>query len=135
MNDLKNSIIEEIIKYKDELKMINEDITKMINYKKTVETTIIDWCNFYQISNDELEGVKVKNVSTPKRIPLNAILDVFPDTDIKPIIENIVAKIDIDLKMTEENLRYSGKFQDPTINSIIKQLSKLSKETIQEVEI
>ena len=134
-NDLKDSVVKTIISGANVLRDVGGDIAKMTNYKNSVEGQIIDWFDFYHVENGDIEGVKVLEVSVPKKVPLKEILDVFPNTDIKAILENVVGKIMIDLEKTEENLRFSGGFQDPIIKSIIKQLSKITKETKKKVEI
>jgi len=134
-NDLKDSVVKTIISGANVLRDVGGDIAKMTNYKNSVEGQIIDWFDFYHVENGDIEGVKVLEVSVPKKVPLKEILDVFPNTDIKAILENVVGEIMIDLGKTEENLRFSGGFQDPIIKSIIKQLSKITKETKKKVEI
>jgi hypothetical protein len=47
----------------------------------------------------------------------------------------VVSKIEIDIKATEENLRFSGNLQEPIIKNIIKQLDKLSNKKTRQVEL
>ena len=134
-NDLKSSAIESVERFAKTLKMVSEDSIKLINYKSSLETKIIDFCEIYDIKNEELSSISVQNVPFQTKIPLNDILNVFPNSDIDIILRNIVVEIEIDLNATEENLRFSGNFQEPIIKSIMKQLEKLSNKTIRKVEI
>ena len=134
-NDIKDSVVKSLIKCKTSLVVVNEDMTKLTNYKKSIEGIIIDRFEFNNIENGDVKGLRVIDVSVPKKVPLKEILDVFPNTDIKEVLDNVVCDILIDFDKTEENLRFSGKFQDVTIKAIMKQLSKLSKETKKKVEI
>ena len=132
-NDLKSSAIESVDRFAKTLKMVNEDLIKYGNYKTSLETKIIDFCEIYDIENTELKTISIQEVSKVTEIPLKYLLDVFPNTDIRSILENVVAKTEIDLKATEENLRFSGNLQEPIIKSIIKQLEKLSNNKVKKV--
>jgi uncharacterized protein YajQ (UPF0234 family) len=134
-NDIKDSVVKSLVKSKGILEVVNEDMTKLTNYKHSIEGIIIDRFEFHNIENGDVKGLRVIDFSSPKKIPLKEILDVFPNTDIKEVLDNVVCDILIDFDKTEENLRFSGKFQDVTIKAIMKQLSKLSKETVKKVEI
>jgi len=134
-NDLKSSAIVEVEKLAETLGMIREDIVKYTNYKSSLETKILDLCEIYEIENEELKIISIETVAKLTEIPLKYLLDVFPNTNIKSVLENVVAKIEIDLKATEENLRFSGDLQEPIIKNIIKQLEKLSNKKIRKVEM
>jgi hypothetical protein len=133
--DLVESVSVEIRKKALSLKTVSEEIKKLQNYQRTLETQIIDYYECYGIGYDEIIGVRVKDVPKPKEIALKDVLDVFPNTDIKTVLENVVATITIDLSKTEENLRYCAEFSEPIIKSTVKQLSKLSKDTMKKVEV
>jgi hypothetical protein len=134
-NDLTESVKNEIRKKALSLKTVNEEIKKLQNYQRTLETQITDYYTVYGIGYDEIIGVRLKDVPKPKEIALKEILDVFPNTDIKTVLENVVGTIDIDLLKTEENLRFCAEFSEPIIKSTVKQLTKLSKDTIKKVEV
>ena len=134
-DDLKSSAIVEVEKLAETLGMIREDIVKYTNYKSSLETKILDLCEIYEIENEELKIISIETVAKLTEIPLKYLLDVFPNTNIKSVLENVVAKIEIDLKATEENLRFSGDLQEPIIKNIIKQLEKLSNKKIRKVEM
>ena len=134
-NDLKSSAIVEVEKLAETLKMIREDIVKYTNYEASLETKMLDLCEIYDIENKELSSILVQNVPFQEKIPLKSLLDVFPNTDIKSILENVVVEMRIDLGATEENLRFSGDLQEPIIKNIIKQLEKLSNKKIRKVEM
>jgi len=134
-NDLKSSAIVEVEKLAETLKMIREDIVKYTNYEASLETKMLDLCEIYDIENKELKTISIETVSKLTQIPLKYLLDVFPNTDIKNILENVVVEIRIDLGATEENLRFSGDLQEPIIKNIIKQLEKLSNKKIRKVEM
>ena len=134
-NDLKSSAIVEVEKLAETLKMIREDIVKYTNYEASLETKMLDLCEIYDIENKELKTISIETVSKLTQIPLKYLLDVFPNTDIKNILENVVVEMRIDLGATEENLRFSGDLQEPIIKNIIKQLEKLSNKKIRKVEM
>jgi len=134
-NDLKSSAIVEVEKLAETLKMIREDIVKYTNYEASLETKMLDLCEIYDIENKELKTISIETVSKLTQIPLKYLLDVFPNTDIKSILENVVVEMRIDLGATEENLRFSGDLQEPIIKNIIKQLEKLSNKKIRKVEM
>jgi len=134
-NDLTESVKNEIRKKALSLKTVNEEIKKLQNYKRSLETHILDYYAVYGIGYDEIDGVAVKDATKPKEIALKQILDVFPNQDIKTVLENIVGNITIDLEKTEENLRFSAEFPEPIIKSLVKQLAKLSKETEKKVDV
>lgn len=134
MNDLTESVKKNIVAKSIELKNITEEIGKLECYKNTLETQIKTYYEFYDIKEDEIEGVKLVNVGVDKKIPLKRLLDVFPNYDIRTILENVVCNIDIDIVATELNFKYSD-FQDSIIKAIIKQLSKLSTEMVKKVVI
>ena len=134
-NDLKSSAIERVEELSKTFESIKQDVIKYQNFKSSLETKIIDFCEIYEIDNAKLKGVSIETVSIPSKIPLKDLLDVFPNTDIKFIVENIVAEIEIDLVETEENLRFSGNLQEPIIKGIMKQLNKLSNKTVKKVVI
>ena len=134
-NDLKNSAIEQVEEFTKTLKLISSDIVKLTNYKSSLETKIIDFCEIYGIENYELTNLTIKTVSAPTKVPLKDLLTVFPNTDIKSILDNVVAEIKIDLGATEENLRFSGNLQEPIIKNIIKQLEKLSNTKVKKVVV
>ena len=133
--DLQDSVVRKVSGLAKSLKVIRADIKKISNYERTLVTSILDQCSLYEITNDDLSNFSVEYKVEKKSIPLKRILEVFPNTDIKTILENIVAKVDIDVEKTEENLRFSGEFQDPIIKNIMKQLNKASEETIKVVEL
>ena len=134
-NDLKSSAIVAVERYAKMLELVSNDIVKLTNYKSSLETKMLDFCEIYDIKNEELSSISIQNVPFLTKIPLKSLLDVFPNTDIKSILENVVAEIKIDLGATEENLRFSGDLQEPIIKNIIKQLEKLSNKTIRKVEL
>jgi len=134
-NDLKISAIEKANGLTKVLKLVTEDSMKITNYKSSLETKILDFCEIYGIENEELSLISIQNVPFLTKIPLKSLLDVFPNTDIKSILDNVVAEIKIDLGATEENLRFSGDLQEPIIKSIIKQLEKLSNNMVRKVKI
>ena len=134
-NDLTASVSVEVRKKALSLKAVNEEIRKLQNYQRTLETQIIDAYEVYGLESEQIDGVAVKDVIKPKEIVLADMFTVFPNTDIKTVLENVSGKITIDLAKTEENLRYSGEFADPIIKSIVKQLEKLSKETVKKVDV
>jgi len=133
-NDLKSSAIGKVNELSHTLKFVNEDVVKITNYKQSVETKIIDFCEIYSIENEELSSISVQNVPIQTKIPLKSLLDVFSNADVRVILENVVAEIEIDLPQTAENLRFSGNFQEPIIKNILKQLHKLSNTTVKKVE-
>jgi len=133
-NDLKSSAIGKVNELSHTLKFVNEDVVKITNYKQSVETKIIDFCEIYSIENEELSSISVQNVPIQTKIPLKSLLDVFSNADVRVILENVVAEIEIDLPQTAENLRFSGNFQEPIIKNILKQLNKLSNTTVKKVE-
>lgn len=135
MSDLRESAKAEIRKKALSLKTVREEQRKLHNYERTLETQILDFYECYGIGNDEIDGVAVKNTPKAKEIALKDILDSFPNQDIKTVLENIVGGIAIDLAKTEENLRYEVGFPEPLVKSTIKQLEKLSKETVKKVEV
>ena len=132
-NDLKSSAILAIERYAKTLDTVSNDVVKLTNYKTSLETKILDFCEIYDIKNEELSSISIQNVPIQTKIPLKSILDVFPNTDIRTILENVVAEIKIDLNATEENLRFSGDLQEPIIKSIMKQLEKLSNKKVKKV--
>ena len=134
-NDLKSSVVKKVENLAQTLVLVNQDVIKLANYKASLETKIIDFCEIYDIGNHELKIISIQSVSIPNKIPLKNLLDVFPNTDIKSILENVVTEIEIDLNATEENLRFSGNLQEPIIKNIIKQLQKLSNKTIKKVVV
>ncbi len=134
-NDLKSSAIVAVERYAKMLKLVSQDIVKLTNYKASLETKILDFCEIYEIENTELKVISIEEISKLTEIPLKYLLDVFPNTDIKSILDNVVAEIKIDLKATEENLRFSGNLQEPIIKNIIKQLEKLSNKKVRKVEM
>jgi hypothetical protein len=134
-NDLTESVKIEIRKKALSLKTLNEEIRKLQNYQRTLETQILDFYEVYGIEHDEIDGVAVKDATKPKEVALKEILEVFPNQDIKTVLENVIGNITIDLEKTEENLRFSAEFPEPIIKSLIKQLCKLSKETAKKVEV
>ena len=134
-NDLKSSAIESVEEFAKTLKMINEDLIKYTNYKNSLETKILDFCEIYNIENEELSSISIQNVPVREKIPLINLFGVFPNLEIIGVIENLVVKIEIDLKATEENLRFSGNLQEPIIKSVIKQLEKLSNKTVKKIEL
>lgn len=131
--DLQDSVIKKCEEIAHSLKVVREDIKKITNYERSLTTKILDHCEIYDITNDELESFSIVETTQKKSISLKEILDVFPNDDVRVIIENVVAKIDIDIEATKENLKYSGEFQDILVNKIIKQLDRLSKETVKVV--
>ena len=134
-NDLKNSAIEAVERYAKTLESVSGDVIKLTNYKSSLETKILDTCEIYDIENTELKNISIETVSKLTEIPLKYLLDVFPNTDIKSILENVVVEIKIDLKATEENLRFSRDLQEPIIKNIIKQLEKLSNKKVKKVVV
>lgn len=134
-NDLKNSAIISVERYAKTLDNVSGDIIKLTNYKSSLETKILDFCELYSIENEELSSISIQNVPIQTKIPLKDLLNVFPNTDIKSILENVVCEIEIDLGATEENLRFSGDLQEPIIKNIIKQLEKLSNKKIKKVVV
>lgn len=133
--DLQDSVINKVEELAHSLQVVREDIRKISNYERTLTTKILDYCELYGIENNEVKAFDIEEVSQNKTIPLKNILDVFPNNDVKTIVENIVAEVKIDLDLTEENLRYSGDFQDIIINKITKQLHNLTKEKVKKVNI
>ena len=129
MSDLKDSVRKTIKDKSVELRNIIEDIGKLNNYKQTLETQIKGYYEIYNIGIDEIDVVKLIEVVEPKKIPLKKLLDIFPNYDIRMILENVVCEIDIDLLETEINFRYS-EFQDSLIKAIIKQLKRLTNESV-----
>ena len=134
-NDLKTSVVLAIERYAKTLDTVRNDIVKLTNYKSSLETKILDFCELYEIENHEFKTVSIETISIQTKIPLKDILNVFPNTDIKFILDNVVTEIKIDLNATEENLRFSGDLQEPIIKSIMKQLEKLSNKKIRTIEI
>lgn len=134
-NNLKTSAIHKVEELAKALVTVRQDVTSLTNYQVSLETKIIDFCEIYGIENEELKTLSIKEVPTQNVIPLKKILEVFPNDDIRGIIENVVIRANIDLKETEENLRFSGDFQEPIIKNIIKQLDKLSNKTVKKVEL
>jgi len=132
-NDLKSSAIVTVERYGKTLETVSTDIVKLTNYKSSLETKILDFCEIYDIKNEELSSISIQNVPFLTKIPLKSLLDVFPNTDIRSILENVVVEIEIDLGATEENLRFSGDLQEPIIKNIIKQLEKLSNKEVKKV--
>lgn len=132
-NDLKDSAVIEVKKLAKSLVEVRKDITKLTNLQVALETRIVDLCELYDIENDEISPISVQNVPFQTKIPLKTVLDVFPNDDVRTILDNVVATIKIDLHATEENLRFSGNLQEPIIKGIMKQLDKLAKETKKEV--
>ena len=134
-NDLKNSAIVAVERYAKTLENVSGDIIKLTNYQNSLETKILDTCEIYSIKNEELSSISIQNVPFLTKIPLKDLLNVFPNTDIRSILENVVIEMEIDLGATEENLRFSGDLQEPIIKNIIKQLEKLSNKTIKKVVV
>ncbi len=134
-NDLRSSAVEKVTEFAETLKLVSQDIVKLTNYKNSLETKILDFCQIYNIDNAELKNFSIETVSSLTEIPLKHLLDVFPNTDIRSILENVVVEMKLDLNATEENLRFSGNLQEPIIKNIIKQLEKLSNNKIRKVEI
>ena len=134
-NDLKNSAIISVERYAKTLENVSGDVIKLTNYKSSLETKILDTCEIYGIENEELSSISVQNVPFQTKIPLKDLLNVFPNTDIRSILENVVVEMKIDLGATEENLRFSGDLQEPIIKNIIKQLEKLSNKKVKKVKI
>ena len=134
-NDLKSSAIVSVERYAKTLDSVSKDVIKLTNYKSSLETKILDFCEIYDIKNEELSSISIQNVPIQTKIPLKDLLNVFPNTDIRTILENVVVEIKIDLGATEENLRFSGDLQEPIIKNIIKQLEKLSNKTIKKVVV
>ncbi len=134
-NDIKSSAVEKVEALAKTLALVKQDVVKLTNYVSSLETKILDFCEIYGIKNEELKTISIETVSKLTEIPLKYLLDVFPNSDIKTILENVVSKIEIDIKATEENLRFSGNLQEPIIKNIIKQLEKLSNKKIRKVEI
>lgn len=134
-NELTEGVKVKLATNRNSLKVINEDIKKLTNYKNSLESQVLGYYEVYGVENGQIDGLIVKDVQRPKKVPLKDILDVMPNDDVKTLLENIVGEITIDLEKTEENLRFSGMFQDAIIRSFIKQLSKVSKETVKKVEV
>ena len=134
-NDLKSSAISKVEELAKALETVSRDVKSLTNYETTLKTSIIDLCELYSIENEEIKGFSLKETTVQNTIPLKDLLKVFPNDDIRGIIENVVIRANIDLKATEENLRFSGDFQEPIIKNIIKQLDKLSNKTIKKVEL
>lgn len=135
MSDLKAGAIERIKEMALQLKTVREESKKLENYARSRETQILGLFEAYGIGADEIKGVAIKSVPVPKEIVLNDILAAFPNTDIKTILENVVGGITLDLAKTEENLRFAVGFPESLVRSIVKQLEKLSKETVKKVEV
>jgi len=134
-NDIKESVKKTLVEKVNILKVVREDLKKLENYSNSLETQILDFCDVYGIENGDIQWLNVKEVPKPKKVPLKEILDVFPNLDIRMVLENVVCEIGIDLEKTEDNLRFSANFPDPIIKSIVKQLAKLSKETVKKVDV
>ena len=134
-NDLKNSAIISVERYAKTLDNVSKDVIKLTNYQNSLETKILDTCEIYSIKNEELKTISIETVAKLTKIPLKYLLDVFPNTDIRSVLENVVTEIKIDLNATEENLRFSGDLQEPIIKNIIKQLEKLSNKTVKKVVV
>lgn len=133
--DLQDSVVKKVEEIAHSLKVVREDIRKITNYERTLTTKILDFCEIYGIENNDVQAFDIVELSEKKFIPLKSVLNVFPNNDIKEIIENIVCKVDIDLNLTEENLRYSGEFQDVIIKKIIEQLESVSNEKVKKVNL
>ena len=134
-DDLKSSAISKVEELAKALETVSRDVKSLTNYETTLKTSIIDLCELYSIENEEIKGFSLKETTVQNTIPLKDLLKVFPNSDIRGIIENVVMRANIDLKATEENLRFSGDFQEPIIKNIIKQLDKLSNKTVKQVEL
>lgn len=133
--DLQDSVVEKCKELAHSLKVVREDIRKITNYERTLTESILDYCELYGIKNNEIKSFDIKEIFQKKSIPLKEILKIFPNDDVKTVIENIVAKVDIDLDQTELNLRYSGEFQDVIINKIIKQLRNTINKKVKKVDL
>lgn len=133
-NDLKDSVKETLAQSVLQLKNTREEIRKMNNFANSLERQIIDFVDIYDIDFTEVQGLKIKEVFEPKEVTFDRILSVFPNHDIELILRNLVGTTNIDLEKTEENLKFSANFPDSIINSVIKQLSKLSKQGVLKVE-
>jgi len=134
-NDLKSSAISKIKEMAKVLETVDKDVIALTNYKASLENQILDYCEVYDIENEELQIISVIEVPSTQTIPLVDLFNVFPNANVKDIFDNVVGKIEIDLKETEENLRFSGDFQEPIIKNIIKQLDKLSNKTIKQIKL
>jgi hypothetical protein len=134
-SDLQDSVKNKVVEMANMLQVVREDLKKQNNYERTLTARIIEYCEIYGIENGDIDEFDINIVSEQRNVPLKDILDVFPNFEIKDILENIVAEINIDKAKTEENLRFSGGFQDPIINSIMKQLDKATNTSVKEVKL
>ena len=62
-NDLKNSSIIAVERYAKTLENVSSDIIKLTNYKTSLETKILDFCEIYEIENKELKTISIETVS------------------------------------------------------------------------
>lgn len=134
-NDIKDSVVDNLNKTAYQLKTVRDDIRKLTNFSNSLEKEILDTIEIYDIDIKKLKHIKLIEEFLPQQIPLEQILEVFPNSDIELILKNIVGKIEINLEKTRENLKFSANFQEILVNSIIKQLSKLAQTSVVKVEI
>lgn len=131
MSDLKTSVEKEILKNASFLKIVRRDLKSQSNFETSLEQSIISAYEIYKIEPHAIKGVSLEEYTVNQKVPLKAILDVFPNEDIRIILNNLVGTIEIDFEKTEENLKYEAEIQDVLVKKIIKQLQTLceKKET------
>lgn len=131
MSDLITSIENDILKNASFLRTVRRDLKSQSNFETSLEQSIISAYEIYKIEPHAIKGVSLEEHTVNKKVPLKAILDVFPNEDIRFILNNIVGTIEIDFEKTEENLKYEAEVQDVLVKKIIKQLQTLceKKET------
>lgn len=131
-NQTRESIVSKVIQIGTKLDIVSQDVVKLTNYKNSLETLIIDFCELYDIKNEELIGLEIKEVPSQQNVLLKKIFNSVPNA-YSTLAESVI--VAIDLKETEENLRFSGEFQEPIIKNIIKQLEKLTEKTVKKVVV
>lgn len=134
-NDLKDSAIKSMEELALSLKVVREDLIKLTNYERTLTKRIIETCEIYGIENEELDKLQIGIEATQLQVPLKDLFDIFPNYDIKTIVDNIVAEIKIDTHATEQNLRFSANFAEPIISAVMKQLKELTNISTKKVEL
>ncbi len=125
MSDLKSSVEKEILKNASFLKTVRRDLKSQSNFETSLEQSIISAYEIYKIEPHAIKGVSLEEYTVNQKVPLKAILDVFPNEDIRIILNNLVGTIEIDFEKTEENLKYEAEIQDVLVKKIIKQLQTL----------
>jgi len=134
-SDLQDSVKKKVQEMAQILKVVREDLRKLINYEATMTTKIIDFCEIYGIESGDIEEFDIVIVPQQVKIPFKDLFEVFPNFDIKAIVDNIIAEINIDMPQTEQNLRFSADFQEPIIKGIMKQLDQLTTISKKEVKL